>query len=84
MGNSGRAFGPAGFARGGGIWQGLVFNEEGLPISIALERTLVSGNRVSGSSGITVEGGGVFSDGFPVSLDRSRIVGNSPDQCQGC
>jgi len=84
VGNSGRAFGPAGFARGGGIWQGLVFNEEGLPISIALERTLVSGNRVSGSSGITVEGGGVFSDGFPVSLDRSRIVGNSPDQCQGC
>ena len=84
VGNTGKAFGPAGFARGGGIWQGLVFNEGGLPISIALERTLVSGNRVSGGPGITVEGGGVFSYGFPVSLDRSRIVGNSPDQCQAC
>jgi len=84
VGNTGKAFGPAGFARGGGIWQGLVFNEGGLPISIALERTAVSGNRVSGGPGITVEGGGVFSDGFPVGSDRSRIVGNSPDQCQGC
>ena len=84
VGNTGKAFGPAGFARGGGIWQGLVFNEGGLPISIALERTAVSGNRVSGGPGITVEGGGVFNDGFPVGLDRSRIVGNSPDQCQGC
>ena len=34
------------------------------------ERTLVSGNRVSGSSGITVEGG--------------CVVANSPDQWQGC
>ena len=32
VGNTGKAFGPAGFARGGGIWQGLVFNEGGLPI----------------------------------------------------
>jgi hypothetical protein len=82
--NSGKAFGPAGFAQGGGIWQGQVFNEGGLPIQLALERTLVTRNRLGGSSGIAVAGGGVFTTGFPISLDRTRIAGNSPDQCQGC
>ena len=83
-GNSGKAFGTSGFARGGGIWQGLVFNEGGLPIQLALERTTVTRNRLTGSPGVDLAGGGIFSDGFPVSLDRSRVVGNTPDQCEGC
>jgi hypothetical protein len=82
--NAGQAIGTSGFARGGGIWQGQVFNEGGLPISLALERTIVTRNRLAGSDGIEVAGGGVFTDGFPISLDESRVFGNSPDQCVGC
>jgi hypothetical protein len=53
------------------------------PIELALERSLVTRNRLSGSAPIEVEGGGVFTD-FPITLDASRIVKNSPDQCSGC
>ena len=83
-GNLGKASGPSGFARGGGIWQGLVFNEGGLPIQLALERSTVARNRLAGSPGVDLAGGGIFSDGFPVSLDGSRVFRNTPDQCQGC
>ena len=83
-GNSGKAFGTSGFAHGGGIWQGQVFNEGGLPIQLALERTTVARNRLAGSPGVELAGGGIFSDGFPVSLDGSRVFRNMPDQCAGC
>ena len=81
-GNLGRTTGTAGFARGGGIWNGRLFNEQG-PIELALERTLVTRNRVSGSAAIEVEGGGIFTD-FPITLDASRVAKNSPAQCSGC
>jgi hypothetical protein len=83
-GNAGKAFGPSGFAQGGGIWQGAVFNEGGLPIQLALERTTVARNRLAGSPGVELAGGGIFTDGFPVSLDGSRVFRNMPDQCEGC
>jgi hypothetical protein len=77
--NTGRAYAPAGFAHGGGIWQGTVFNEGGLPIQLELERSVVTRNRVSGSSGIDVAYGGIFDGGFPVTLDHSRVFANSPE-----
>ena len=61
-----------------------MFNEGGLPIQLALERTTVARNRLAGSPGVDLAGGGIFSDGFPVSLDGSRVFRNTPDQCQGC
>jgi hypothetical protein len=38
---------------------------------------------VSGSSGITLQGGGVFATN-PVKLVNSVIAQNTPDQCVGC
>jgi hypothetical protein len=81
-GNSGSASGPSGFARGGGIWNDRLFNEDG-PIELALERTTVTHNRLAGGKGIAVEGGGIFTS-FPVSLVDSQVTGNLPDQCRGC
>jgi hypothetical protein len=80
--NSGRASAPSGSAQGGGIWNGRVFNEAG-PIELALEDTVVTRNRVTGSAGVAVDGGGVYTL-EPVTLRDSRIVRNAPDQCSGC
>ena len=45
--------------------------------------TNVTRNTLTGSPGIVVQGGGVFTD-FHVTLTNSRIDGNTPDQCIGC
>jgi hypothetical protein len=79
--NSGAASGPAGVARGGGIWNGSLFNSP--PIELTLVNTNVTRNSLTGSAGILVQGGGLFT-GFPVTLTNSRIAGNTPDQCVGC
>jgi len=55
----------------------------GPPPSLALTDSVVTANRVSGSAGITVQGGGLFTT-FPVTLTRTVIAGNKPDQCFGC
>ena len=75
------ATGPKGFARGGGIWNGIFFLET--PPHLTLEHTRVIGNTFRASHGLPVEGGGIFS-AFPVALDHSRIAHNIPDQCFGC
>ena len=75
------ATGPKGFARSGGIWNGILFGEQ--PPHLRLEHTRVTGNTLSASPGLPVEGGGIFS-ALPVALDHSRIAHNIPDQCFGC
>jgi hypothetical protein len=80
--NVGRASGPSGTAQGGGIWNGL-FPDAPLPVSLTLTDSLVAGNAVSGSPGLTVQGGGLFT-GFPVALLHSVVAKNTPDQCYGC
>ena len=79
--NTGRATAPDGFAQGGGIWNASVFNPP--PIDLTLDHTSVTGNRLFASSGVTVQGGGLFT-AFPVTLKNSRLAGNSPDNCYGC
>jgi hypothetical protein len=81
-GNTGKAHAPAGFAHGGGIFNGRIFNENG-PIELALARTTVTGNRVAGGAGVDVAGGGIFTES-PFQLSDSPIFGNSPDGCRGC
>jgi len=78
--NSLSAAGSAGLAQGGGIGE---FSFGGPPPSLALTDSVVTANRVSGSAGITVQGGGLFTT-FPVTLTRTVIAGNKPDQCFGC
>ncbi len=80
-GNVGRATGPSGDAQGGGIWNGVLLS--GPPVELTLDRTLVTHNVLTGSAGVSVQGGGVFTTS-PITLRRSPIVLNAPDQCVGC
>jgi len=81
-GNTGDASGLAGSAQGGGIFDAAVPNgPPGGPLN--LTRSTVSRNALSGSSGITLQGGGVFATN-PVKLVNSVIAQNTPDQCFGC
>jgi hypothetical protein len=79
--NVANAMAPFGTAEGGGIWNGIELT--GPPVTLTLENTSVIHNSVTGSSGITVQGGGLFTS-EPVTLTNSRIARNTPDQCFGC
>jgi hypothetical protein len=80
-GNSAETSGPTGFAQGGGIWNGALFN--GPPIELTLENTNVARNTIRVSPGLSAQGAGLFSQ-FSVTLDKSRIDNNTPDDCVGC
>jgi len=79
--NVGVAHGPSGTARGGGIWNGSVYNPG--PAQLTLAGTSVTHNTLSGSAGITIQGGGLFTV-VAVTLSGSRITHNAPDDCYGC
>ena len=76
----GTATGPGGAAQGGGIWNGV--DVSGPPVRLTLARTAVTRNSLSGSPGISVQGGGLFTT-LPATLTDSLITGNIPDQCFG-
>jgi hypothetical protein len=80
-GNSADAEGNSGFARGGGLWNGQVFPSSP---QLTLDNTSVTKNVLTGSTGVTLQGGGLFTLGFPITLTNSRIEQNVPDQCFGC
>lgn len=81
-GNKGVANGESGFAEGGGIWNGPIF---GGPIpSLALHDSNVLGNVLSGTSAITLQGAGVYTEGALATLTNSLVAHNVPDQCYGC
>ncbi len=80
-GNVGRATGPSGDAQGGGIWNGVLLS--GPPVELTLDHTLVTHNVLTGAPGVSVQGGGMFTTA-PVTLRKSAIVLNTPDQCVGC
>ena len=81
-GNTGDASGPSGFARGGGIYDGPFFDIAGSPL--VLMNSSVTGNVLTGSAGIRLQGGGLYIQNQPLTLTHSVIAGNSPDQCYGC
>ena len=68
-------------SQGGGIWNGVDLS--GPPVQLTLENTLVTHNSITGSSGITLQGGGLFTTS-PVMLTNSLVAANAPDQCFGC
>jgi hypothetical protein len=80
-GNTGTANGLSGAAEGGGIWNGIELS--GPPVTLTLEHSSVTRNSLTGSAGIVVRGGGLFTS-EPVTLTRSLIARNAPDQCFGC
>jgi hypothetical protein len=52
-------------------------------VRLALVDSAVTGNTLTASAGITMQGGGLFTL-FPVTLTDSVVAGNVPDQCYGC
>jgi hypothetical protein len=50
---------------------------------LTLEDGVVAGNRLEGSPGVDVQGGGVFASA-PITLGDTVVAGNKPDQCFGC
>ena len=81
LANKAVANGMSGFAQGGGIWNGSIFG--GPTPTLALDRTGVFGNTASGSPGVTLQGGGIFTVGSPLNLTDSLAAHNTPDQCAG-
>ena len=80
-GNTGTALAPSGFAQGGGIWNGEVFAPP--PLSLLVQDSAITGNLVTGSPGVNVSGGGIFTTS-PITLAHSLVAGNRPNQCTGC
>jgi hypothetical protein len=80
--NTGIANGTSGLAQGGGIWNGVLFGGPDSPLTLNGSR--VTNNSLSGGPGVTLQGGGIFTPGFPLALTNSLVVHNAPDQCFGC
>jgi hypothetical protein len=79
--NTASAEGANGKAQGGGIFNGEDLS--GPPVELTLHSSRVVANSVTGSPGIELSGGGIFTE-FPVQLSETRIRHNSPDDCAGC
>jgi hypothetical protein len=79
--NSANATGLSGRAQGGGIWNGIQLS--GPPVTLTLEGSSVTRNALTGSAGVDLAGGGLFTS-EPVTLTHSLIARNVPDQCSGC
>ena len=77
------ATGANGSARGGGIFDGV--NPDGPPGGpLALQNSNLIGNILSGSTGVSLHGGGLYIESNPLALINSLIANNLPDQCFGC
>lgn len=82
QGNIGTIRAPKGLAHGGGIWNGSSF--AGPSSTLTLDHTLITGNIVRSAADLPLQGAGIYTPGFPVTQNDSRIVHNRPDQCVGC
>jgi hypothetical protein len=80
VGNSAGATGTQGSARGGGIWNGTF---GGPPTTLAAADNAIVRNTLVAGPGLTAQGGGLYTE-TPVSLIRTLLAGNQPDQCFGC
>jgi hypothetical protein len=79
--NTAEATGRSGTARGGGIFDKKVPNgPPGGPLTLI--KSMVTHNKLSGSAGITLQGGGVFAT-FKLTLTDSAVTANTPDECAG-
>ena len=73
-------FGGVSSAFGGGISNG----GPGIPsATLTVTDSVINANRLSGSAGFLVNGGGVYTESGIVRT-RTVIAGNKPDDCFGC
>jgi hypothetical protein len=83
-GNRGDADGLTGTGQGGGIFAVDESANGGPPGGLLiLINSIITENSLNGSSGITLQGGGIFATN-PVTLTHTTITNNSPGQCDGC
>jgi hypothetical protein len=81
-GNVATGDGPSGMAQGGGIWNGSL--DPSSPLGpLRLIDSTITRNVLNASSGITAQGGGIFTTAIP-SIQQTTIADNQPDQCHGC
>jgi hypothetical protein len=81
VGNLARALAPGGgVAEGGGIWNGILLS--GPPVRLEVTGSRIARNEASGSPGVTVRGGGIFT-ATHADLLATRIRHNHPDNCVG-
>jgi hypothetical protein len=82
--NLGVARGQVSVAQGGGVFDAALpaFGPFGAPLT--LTGSTVSHNVLLGRPGATVQGGGVYLSGQPLTRTDSVIARNHPDQCSGC
>jgi hypothetical protein len=78
--NMATASSASGVVQGGGIWNGTF---GGPDPRLTVQNSSVVHNSLSASPGLTVQGGGLYSD-FPLTLTGTNITANVPDQCFGC
>jgi hypothetical protein len=79
--NAAAGSGATGSVLGGGIFDAVTSGPPGGPLS--LTGTSVMWNAASGSAGVAVGGGGIYTDNV-VTSTNSVIAHNLPDQCVGC
>ncbi len=79
--NTVQGIGLEGSVLGGGIFDAVTSGPPGGPLN--LTRSAVTWNTASGSAGLTVQGGGIYTDNVVTSIN-SVIARNVPDQCVGC
>jgi hypothetical protein len=80
--NTATTHGPNGIAQGGGIWNSPI--PGGPPTTqLTLINSTVNRNSLKADPGSQVQGGGIYT-AIPVTLTRSKVSKNVPDQCFGC
>ncbi len=85
-GNTASVSGATGNAFGGGIYDvAFPFGQDGPPGGpLVLQNSALTGNALTGSAGLTLQGGGLYLLGEPLTTSNSTIAQNAPDDCFGC
>jgi hypothetical protein len=85
-GNTASVSGASGNALGGGIYDvAFPFGQDGPPGGpLVLQNSAVTANALTGSAGLTLQGGGLYILGEPLATSNSTIAQNTPDDCFGC
>jgi len=82
-GNTVDADAASGSAQGGGIFDAAT--EDGPPGGpLTLLSSAITGNALSGGPGISLQGGGLYLQGEPLTLRNSEMAHNVPNDCFGC
>jgi hypothetical protein len=82
--NRGVVNGRTGSAQGGGIWNGQPFGPDGPTPQLTLSSSQVIRNSLFGNAQTTLQGGGLFTVGFPANVQSTVFARNTPDDCEGC